>query len=166
LVGKKELRKALAQDYKQMAELQEGIASKENLLPDAPSNFRAHNGFSSIYADTFQEVLEQLSKAEIKVMWEVKKRFDKHQASKSEKTEVLITSESIHATLTEIGVDISPDTVRKSLAKLVKVGFVKPLSASSTSGKRSMYRLNPFIAAGNFSEHLGKLQEEWRKLFP
>ena len=30
----------------------------------------------------------------------------------------------------------------------------------------STYRLNPFIAAGNFSEPPGKLQEEWKKLFP
>lgn len=166
MIDKKELRKALAEDYKQMAELQEGIANKEDLLPDAPSSHRAQNGFSSIYADTFQKVLEELSKAEIKVMWEVKKCFDSHQSSKSKKIEVPITASSIYATLIVMGVDISLDTVRKSLAKLVKVGFIKPMSASSKSGKRSMYRLNPFIAAGRFSEHLGKLQEEWKRLFP
>lgn len=166
VIDKKELRKAIAEKHKKIADLQEELADQEDLLPDAPSNHRPENGFSPIYADKFQEVLEQLSKAEIKVMWEVKKRFDNHQAKTKKKIEAHITAESIHATLTAMGVDMSPDTVRKSLAKLVKVGFIKPLSESIQRGKRSTYRLNPFIAAGRFSEHLGKLQEEWKRLFP
>ncbi len=165
MTDKKEIRKSLASDYKQLAELQEEIAGKEDLL-DTTSTYRPQNGFSPIYADKFQKVIESLSKAEITVMWEVKKCFDKHHASKSHKTEVPITTISIHSALIAMNVEMSPDTVRKSLRKLINISVIKPLSASSKGGNRSMYRLNPFIVAGTFSENLGKLQEEWNKLFP
>lgn len=166
MIDKKEIRKSLAKKHKQLADLQEEIADQESLLPEKQkTNLRAQNGFSPMYTDKFQDVLEQLSKAEITVMWEVKRCFDNHQARKSKNTEVNITTNSIHASLAANDKVMNQDTVRKALKKLVDIGFIKPMSESTQKGKRSSYRLNPFITAGTFSESLGKLQSEWKKLF-
>lgn len=163
----KELRTSLAEDYKTMADLQETIAGKESLLPRKKQAPKAKNGYSTIYGNTFKKLTEQLSKSEMKVMWAVKEQFDSHQAEKTKKTEVHMTAATIQAGLAVEGVEITLDTVRKSIKKLVDMDFIKPLSDSTKQdGKRSTYRMNPFIATGTFPEPIGKLQAEWKKLFP
>lgn len=161
----KELRKELAQKHKKIAQLHEEAADMEDLLPKE-KKYPVEQGYSVIYSAKFEAITEQLSKAEAKVMWCVKKVFDKHPAIKADKTEGLITTSSICATLAQEGTPINPDTVRKAIKKLVDLKFIRPMSDSSTGGRRSIYRMNPFIASGTYAEPLGKLQEEWKRLFP
>jgi len=161
----KALRKDLAQKHKEIAELQEQAADMEDLLPKE-DKYSVQRGYSVIYGDAFEAISEPLSKAEAKVMWCVKREFDKHPASKTVKTEVSFTAESICDKLAEKGTPMNPDTVRKAIKKLVNADFIRPMSESSKDGKRSTYRMNPFIASGLYSEKLGKLQEEWKRLFP
>lgn len=162
----KKLRKELAQKHKQLAELQEETANLEDLLPEKDTKFPVQRGYSVIYGGAFKEIIEQLSKGEIKVLWCVKEKFDKYPATKTQKTEVSFTAESICDSLAQEGTPMNPDTVRKALKKLIDVNFIQPMSASSKSGKRSTYRMNPFIASGMYAEPLGKLQNEWKMLFP
>lgn len=161
----KELRKELAQKHKKIAELQEEAADMEGLLPKE-KQYKVERGYSFIYGDKFEAISEQLSKAEAKVMWCVKREFDKHPASKAFKTEVSITTPSIRAKLAEEGTPMNPDTARKAIKTLVDLGFIRPMSDSSKKGRRSIYRMNPFIASGLYAEPLGKLQLEWKMLFP
>lgn len=165
-MSENELRKELAQKHKQLAELQEETANLEDLLPEKDTKYPVQRGYSVIYGGTFKEIIEQLSKGEIKVLWCVKEKFDKYPATKTQKTEVSFTAESIHDQLKEAGKQLSLDNVRKALKKLVDVGFIRPMSTSSKGGKRSTYRMNPFIASGMYAEPLGKLQKEWKELFP
>ncbi len=165
-MSEKELRKELAQKHKQLAELQEETANLEDLLPEKDTKHPAQRDYSVIYGNAFKEIIEQLSKGEIKVLWCVKEKFDKHPAEKKHKTEVSITTSSICDSLAQEGTPMNPDTVRKALKKLVDINFIQPMSASSKSGKRSTYRMNPFIASGMYAEPLGKLQNEWKVLFP
>ena len=162
----KELLKELSQKHKQLAELQEETANLEDLLPEKDTSYPAQRGYSVIYGDAFKEIMEQLSKGEIKVLWCVKEKFDKHPASKTVMTEVSFTAESIRDQLKEEGKPLSLDNVRKALKKLVDVGFIRPMSTSSKGGKRSTYRMNPFVASGIYAEPIGKLQKEWKMLFP
>ena len=159
------LRKELAEKHKKIAELHEEAADMEGLLPKE-KKYKVERGYTVIYGGKFEAISEQLSKAEAKVMWCVKREFDKHPASKAFKTEVSITTPSIRAKLAEEGTPMNPDTARKALKKLVDLGFIRPMSDSSKKGRRSIYRMNPFIASGIYPESLGKLQQEWKMLFP
>lgn len=163
-MNQKEIRKELAKDLAKQAELQESIALKESLLPEKAS-YKAKNEYSMVYDEKFKEVIDALSPAERSVMWHVKEQFDKHPALKSDKTEVRMTAKSIGLILSEQGMEIHIDTLRKAMKKLVHLGFIKPLSESKDAGARSTYRMNPFIATGKFSEPIGKLQAEWMRLF-
>ena len=77
-MSEKKLRKELAQKHKQLAELQEETANLEDLLPEKDTKYPVQRGYSVIYGGTFKEIIEQLSKGEIKVLWCVKEKFDKH----------------------------------------------------------------------------------------